>query len=402
MMKMSRIRFALFVVVIFVIGGAAGMVIFGMLPEDSPLRRTIDGGAGGAGTDASAATFARISELEAYLKENYYEPVSDGAIETGLLRGLFSAPGDPYTIYYTEEEFAQTMEKTHGELSGVGLTLTPNDDGAIEVIGVIEGSPAEAAGIKKGDLLLAVDGKAYPGEKLSEAVEAARGEAGTTVVLSISRDGRTQDYTITRSVFVTPTVEKEIVKSDNGQDIGIIRVSSFNDNTAEDFDAALEYMNGEKVKGFVVDVRNNTGGLVDQAVRMCDMILDEGVICYAEGAHGDRVTYSTKNGRATDLPYDVVIDGTSVSAAEIFALGVKAQGGGKLVGETTYGKGLIQKLDKFKAGDGVRITIMQYITPDGEPVNGVGVAPDVVVAAPEDAEQESDPQLDKAVELLAN
>jgi carboxyl-terminal processing protease len=281
----------------------------------------------------------------------------------------------------------------------------PNDDGVIEVVSVVEGSPADSAGIRKGDLLLTVDGKVYAGAQLTEAVEAARGEAGTKVVIGISRGGKAKDYTITRSVFVTPTVEHEIITADSGdgsgsrKSIGFIRVSSFNDKTAEDFELALNDVTKNNVKGLVIDVRNNAGGLVDQAVKMNDMLLDKGVICYAEDGKGEKTPYETQDGKITELPSAVLIDGTSVSAAEIFALGVKANGGGKLVGQTTYGKGLIQKLERFDAGDGARITIMQYVTPDGAPVNGIGITPDIEEVQPEGAEvgTATDAQLQRAI-----
>jgi carboxyl-terminal processing protease len=415
MFKISKLRLALFIIAALLVGGAAGVLFYGALYTNTTpfsfLSSLANGsakdGSAGSGADkgdevVSAESIERIEALGRYLKDNFYRPISEGAIETGLLRGLFTAPGDPYTVYYTKEEFEETMEKTHGELSGVGLTLMSNEDGFIEVVGVIEDSPAYKAGIQAGDLLLTVDGKGYTGAQLTEAVEAAHGEAGSEVVIGVSRDGRKKDYTITRSVFITPTVAHEFMKTAAGVDVGYIRVSSFNDNTAADFAAALEAVGEGGARGVVIDVRYNAGGLVDQAVEMDDMLLDEGVICYAEDGKGDREEYVTKDGRTTELPYAVLIDGTSVSAAEIFALGIKAEGGGKLVGQTTYGKGLIQKLEKFKTGDGARITIMQYVTPDGDPVNGVGIAPDIAVEQPEGAEQgtASDAQLQRALALF--
>jgi carboxyl-terminal processing protease len=409
--RFTKSRLIVILAVVFLVGGATGAFLYGSLylgfpPPIGELIATPDGWKAGYGEDGKAAlpegSIGRMERLSKYLKDNYYRPVTDGAIETGLLRGLFMSPGDPYTIYYTEDEFKATMENTHGELSGVGMTLTVNADGIIEVVDVLDGSPARKAGVRAGDLLLSVDGTAYSGAQLAEAVEAARGEPGTKVVIGINRGGDMISYTMTRSVFVTPTVSHEIMKNNAGGDVGYIHVTSFNDNTAADFQAALKAVNESEARGLVVDVRNNAGGLVDKAVEMDDMLLDEGVICYAEDGKGNRTEYAAEDGRDTDLPYAVLIDGTSVSAAEIFALGVKAGGGGKLVGETTYGKGLIQKLEKFDEGDGVRITIMQYITPDGEPVNGVGIAPDVAVKQPESAERgtRSDAQLQKALALF--
>ncbi|MDR2162503.1 MAG: S41 family peptidase [Clostridiales Family XIII bacterium] len=408
MFKMFRevnAKLIIFTIAIFLAGSAAGVAFYsalsaGVAPDSGNI---FDIAAESDDSVLSAEGAARVQQLGKYLQDNYYLPVTDGAIETGILRGIFSSPGDPYTAYYTKDEFDETMERTHGELSGVGLTLSANKDGFIEVMGVVEGSPADGAGIRKGDLLISVDGTGYSGEQLAGAVGAAQGEPGTEVVLGISRNGAIKDYKVTRAVFVTPSVAHEYMKNAVGKDIGYIRVSSFNDNTATDFETALKEMNDKDgLAGIVIDVRGNAGGLVDKAIEMDDMLLDKGVICYAENGKGDRIEYATEDGKLTDLPYAVLIDGTSVSAAEIFALGVKAGGGGKLVGETTYGKGLIQKLEKFDEGDGVRITIMQYVAPDGEPVNGVGIAPDIEAPQPEGAEQgaDSDAQLRKALSLF--
>jgi carboxyl-terminal processing protease len=409
MFRIRKLSFAALIVAVFLIGGVCGGVFM------SAASSSLHGGLGsdsdsGAGAQEdpdgdvviSDESVARVRQLAGYLENNFYKPITSGAIETGLLRGLFMSPGDPYTVYYTRDEFEKTMEITHGELSGIGVTLMRNDDDFIEIISVIEGSPANEAGLMKGDLLLSVDGKGYRGDQLTEAVEAARGEPGADVVIGISRGGVSKDYTIKRSVFVAPTVRHEFMTNTNGDAVGYISVASFNDNTSSDFESALKEINEGDVKGVVIDVRNNAGGLVNKAVEMDDMLLDKGLICYAEDAKGDRIEYTTEDGRVTELPYAVLIDNTSVSAAEIFALGIKSEGGGKLVGGTTFGKGLIQKLEKFEGGDGVRITIMQYVSPDGDPVNGVGIAPDIPVTQPKDAERgtSSDAQLSRALSLF--
>ncbi|MDR0596071.1 MAG: S41 family peptidase [Clostridiales Family XIII bacterium] len=372
MIKIAKAKLAVLVAAVFLIGGAAGLLL-----EGTALGAAIFGG--GERPGAAGIDVARLEKLENYLSENYYKPITEGAIRTGLLRGLFMSANDPYTMYYTPEELKDAMEKTHGELSGVGLTLMPNEDGVIEVVEVVKGSPADEAGVLKGDLLLTVDGKGYSGEELAKAVEAARGEAGTKVTLGVSRGGDTREFTITRSVFATPTVEKSMVKNDRGESVGVIKISSFTDNTAEDFKSALSYMKNKKAKAIVIDVRNNPGGLMESALSIDGMLLGKGVVCYAEDGAGKRTEYSADGEKLNDLPYAVLIDMSSVSAAEIFALGIQANGGGKLVGQTTYGKGLIQRLERFDEGDGARITIMQYVTPSGKPVNGVGISPDIEI-----------------------
>lgn len=340
-----------------------------------------------------AKVYKRLGEMESFLKENYYIDVTDSAIETGLYRGLFSSVEDPYTVYYTKEEFAQVTEEAHGENSGIGIVMQNNSDNLIEIINVVENAPAEGVGIKKGDILISVDDEEFDGSQVSEAATKARGEAGTEVKITVYRDGKTLDFNITRANFINPSVTSDMM-DDN---IGYIAISTFNDNTAEDFKSALEEMESGGAKGLVIDVRNNVGGIVSQGVEIADLLLDKADIAYAENNKKERETYSTIDGK-TSVPYVLLINENSASTSEILAVGIKENKGGSLVGTTTYGKGLIQKLQQFDEGDGVRITIMQYYSASGNPINNVGVTPDYEVKMDKDTKE--DVQLNKAISLL--
>lgn len=337
--------------------------------------------------------YSRLSELEEYLKENYYTDITNSAITTGLYRGLFSSVNDPYTVYYTKEEFEQVNNEAHGENSGIGVVMQSNEEDLIEIIQVIEGTPAENAGIKKGDSLVAVDGEEFAGSQTAEAAAKVRGKPNTKVKITVLRDGKKLTFEITRDNFVNPSVSSEHL-DDN---IGYISISTFNDNTAEDFKSALETFESENVKGLVIDIRNNVGGIVSQGVEIADLLLDKAEIAYAENNKKEREVYETKDGKTT-VPYALLINENSASTSEILAIGIKENKGGYLVGETTYGKGLIQKLQQFDEKDGVRITIMQYFSASGQPINNVGVEPDHKVKI--DKDSKTDIQLKKALSLF--
>ncbi|MDR0851461.1 MAG: S41 family peptidase [Clostridiales Family XIII bacterium] len=391
MYRIAKKRFTLLLIIVFAVGAVLGGTFFAFASHLVSV-----GGLSAAGDKNSEMLkerYAYVSELEDYLSENYYLPVSDSAIRTGILRGLFSAPEDIYTMYYTKEELEAAVEKTNGEMSGVGLSMEPDAGNHIRIVAVAAGSPAESAGIVPGDFLKAVNGKSYNGDDITAAVAEARGEPGTEVTVTIEHEGVSRDIRIVRSNFISPSVISETLEGG----IGYIRVHSFNLNTAADFEKILTNFENSDIKALIIDVRNNNGGLVDQAINMVDLLIDSEIIAYTVDVHGEKEALETTDGK-TRLPYAVLIDESSISAAEIFALGIKTAGDGLLIGETTYGKGIIQKIITFREGDGARITVMQYLTPDGDPVHGIGIAPDIVVEKTEGR----DAPLDKALEMLKN
>jgi carboxyl-terminal processing protease len=337
--------------------------------------------------------YGKLAELEQYIQDKYYVPVDDDKLMEGVYKGLFWGIGDPYSAYLTEQEYNDIMISTTGEYQGIGVTIAPDDSGLINVVSPIDGSPAEKAGIKTGDKIISVGGKTYDGSSIDQAVAAMRGKPGTKVDLVVLRGDNEMEFNITRANIVMQSVRSEVLP-DN---IGYIRISSFEEKTAEDFKSQLRDMEVKRVKGLVIDLRDNGGGLVESSVQIADMLLDEGVVTYTEDSKGEKEYYNAKAGK-TDLPYVIMVNGGTASASEILTAAVKDHKGGKIVGVNTYGKGIIQSIEQLQNGDAVKLTIMQYFSPNGSVIHKVGIKPDVEVEAL--AADTTDKQLEKAVELL--
>ena len=345
-------------------------------------------------------TYGKLDELRDYVLSRYYVEVDEDALETGMLKGLFEGLGDVYSYYMTPAEYEQTMISLTGVYSGVGVTISAGDSGYVEVVTPTKGSPAEAAGIRKGDLILAVDGTEYVGADLDTCAAAIRGPEGTSVTLTVRRGDEIFDVSIVRQTIVAQTVEHEMLEDG----IGYISISGFEEQTAADFKAALADIEAQGAKSFVLDLRDNGGGLVDAAVSIADELLEKGIVAYTEDHDGNQDYYNTKAGR-TDLSYVVLVNEGSASSSEILSAGIKDNGGGPLVGVTTYGKGIIQTVEQLTDGSGIKMTILQYFSPNGSVIHKNGIEPDYVVELTEDCYDEdgnlvNDLQLQKALELL--
>lgn len=337
--------------------------------------------------------YGKLAELEQYIQDKYYVPIEEGKLMEGVYKGLFWGIGDPYSAYLTEQEYNDIMISTTGEYQGIGVTIAPDDNGLINVVSPIDGSPAEKAGIETGDKIISVGGKTYDGSSIDQAVAAMRGKPGTKVDLVVLRGENEMEFSITRANIVMQSVRSEVLP-DN---IGYIRISSFEEKTAEDFKSQLRDMEVKRVKGLVIDLRDNGGGLVESSVQIADMLIDEGVVTYTEDRKGEKEYYKSKAGK-TDLPYVILVNGGTASASEILTAAVKDHKSGKIVGTNTYGKGIIQSIEQLSNGDAVKLTIMQYFSPGGSVIHKVGIKPDVEVEAL--ATDTADKQLEKAVELL--
>lgn len=337
--------------------------------------------------------YGKLNELEQYIQEKYYIPVEEDALTKGMYKGLFWGIGDPYSAYLTEEEYNEIMISTTGEYQGIGVTIAPDENGLINVVSPIDGSPAKKAGIESGDKIIRVGSKTYDSSSIDQAVAAMRGKPGTKVELTILRGESQLEFNIIRANIIMQTVRSEVL---DGK-IGYIRISSFEEKTAKDFKQHLRDLELKGVKGLVLDLRDNGGGLVDVSVEVADMLLDEGIVTYTEDRQGNKNYYKSSAG-ATKLPYTVLVNGGTASASEIVTAAIKDRKTGKIVGTTTYGKGIIQSIEKLSNGDAVKLTVMQYFSPDGNVIHKVGVKPDVVTEAL--AEDQTDKQLEKAIELL--
>ena len=384
-MNIKKSVFAIFLVIAALLGGAAtfgGLVLME---------------AAGTGTVTISAEdynhltymndkYTKAENLWNIVKQNYYEPISDEQIEEGLYKGIFESTGDIYSGYMNPGEWEMWETSATGEFEGVGVTFQQNEEGQFIVINTIKDTPAEKAGLLPGDILTKVDGEEY--EDSTQMSMAIRGESGTDVELTYLRDGQENTITLTRTKIVNQTVESEML-DDN---IGLIRITAFEMNTSEDFEAALKQMETAGVKGLVIDLRNNGGGLVDESVEIADMLLDKGTVMYTEDQHGNREYEYSEEGR-TSLPYVVLVNENTASASEILSAAIQDNAGGKLVGTLTFGKGIIQTSAPLDNGTGYKLTVLQYFSPNGHKIHGVGITPDVEVEG-------EDEQLEKAMELL--
>ena len=346
--------------------------------------------------------YSELAELEQYIQKKYYVPVDEAKLKEGMYKGLFWGIGDPYSSYLTEEEYNEIMISTTGEYQGIGVTIAPDEKGLINVVAPIDDSPADRAGIQAGDKIIGVGGELYDGASIDQAIAAMRGKPGTKVDIVVLRAGKELSFNITRANIVMKSVRSEIL-DDN---IGYIRISSFEEKTADEFKEHLRDLEVKGVKGFVLDLRNNGGGLVDVSVDIADMLLDEGIVTYTEDREGNRNYYKSNTG-STSLPYVVLVNGNTASASEIVTAAIKDHNGGKVVGTKTYGKGIIQSIEKLSSGDAVKLTVMQYFSPEGHVIHNVGIAPDVEVESLADdtlleggEENIVDRQLETAVSLL--
>ncbi len=346
----------------------------------------------------------KLQMLESIIDQYYFlDEVSDEEIQTGIYRGMMDSLGDPYTVYYSQEELTSFMEQTNGTYYGIGAYMTQDTVTGLPMItGVIEGSPAEAADLRANDLIYEVNGESVYGKSLDEAVAMIKGEEGTQVTLTVVRENETDtlEFTLTRARVETPTVSFRMLEDG----MAYIELTEFDDVSVDQFAEALAMARGSGMEGLILDLRGNPGGSLDAVVNMCRMILPEGMIVYTEDKNGVREEHTCDGTRELEVPLVVLVDGNSASASEIMAGAIKDYGIGTLVGTTTFGKGIVQQIMPFRDGSAIKITISAYYTPNGNNIHGIGIEPDVECPFDADAyygsEDRPDNQLEKAQEVL--
>lgn len=350
--------------------------------------------------------YARLEAIRSTLVEDYYQEVDEDALIEGAIRGMMYALEDPYTFYYTPDELQRHDAQSEGVYSGLGILVQNNADGEIEIIRVYEGGPADAAGAQAGDRIVAVDGVAVSGgsvEELSDAVDRMRGEDGSAVELQLRREDALLELTLIRGDVHVSNVNFAVLEGN----IGYIEICQFSGDDVKGFRAAMKELQAENVRGLVVDLRNNPGGLLTDVVEIADLLLPEGDVVYVENRAGERINYSS-DAEYWDVPLVVLINGMSASASEILAAAVQDFDRGALVGTRSYGKGIVQSLLVFESdGAGMQYTSATYYTPFGRCIHGTGVSPDIVAEAPEGyynltgmPDPENDVQLKAALEQL--
>lgn len=352
-----------------------------------------------SGNTANTSMQQKLTYLEQLINAYYLysDDVTEEMLEEGIYTGYINALGDPYSVYYNEEDTKELYESTTGEYSGIGVVFSQNVETKISTaIQVYKNSPAEEAGVKEGDILYKVNGKDITAEDLNDVVAEIRGEEGTTVELTVMRGAKLEEVTmeVTRRKIEVETVTYEM-KEDN---VGYICITEFDKVTYDQFAAALEDLKEQGMEGLVIDLRSNPGGNLSTVVDMLDLMLPEGIVVYTEDKNGQREEYTSDAGQEYDGPLAVLVNGYSASASEIFAGAIQDYEAGTIVGTTSYGKGIVQQLLPLSDGTCVKLTVSEYFTPDGRNIHGVGIEPDIEIVYETDEENsETDNQLDGAI-----
>ena len=355
---------------------------------------------------ATLLRYDRLEQVRQTLKGEFYQELDDETLVLGAIRGMTDAVEDPYTFYYTAEEYARSMENNSGQYCGIGVLLQQNTaTGEIRVVRVYPDTPAETAGVKANDLLLAVDGVEISGEDgrtYNDAVNRIRGgAAGTEVVLTLLRGDEQVDLAVIRGEISINYAEYRMLEGD----IGYLSIAQFTGDAADVCAEAFEYFREQGAVGMIIDVRNNPGGYLDQVVDIADGILPEGVIVYIKSRNGSREDYYS-DANYYGVPLVVLVNESSASASEILAASVQTLGRGTVIGTTTFGKGIVQTLKTFSDdGSAMQLTTSVYYDANDRTPNGAGIEPDIVLAfegdeIPLEPDPSRDNQLAEAIAYL--
>lgn len=319
----------------------------------------------------------------------------------GAIQGMVAALGDPYTVFLPPASQQATQEELGGSFDGVGMELGYNKDNRLVVVAPLKDTPADKAGIKAGDLILQINGKDTTNMTLPDAVNLIRGPKGSNVMLNIlhENDGAPQNITITRDTITVKSVYYSAETTPSGKKVAYIQITTFGENTRTEWDDAVNQALADNPSGLIIDVRNNPGGYLDDAIYIASDLLDGGNVVLEEDAMGNRQAETTvKTGRLLNIPVVVLINKGSASASEILSGAIQDRKRGVLVGEQSFGKGTIQTTEDLPGGTGLHITTAKWLTPNGRWINHTGLTPDYVVDRGTDPAK--DPQLQKALELL--
>lgn len=349
-------------------------------------------------------TVKKIDELMSYIDLYYNDDYDEEDIRNAIYAGTLEGLGDPYSVYYTADEYKDMQINTSGNYYGIGAALSQDaKTKEVTISKVYEGTPAEEAGLKDGDQIIKVNDTESTSKELSALVQEIRGEEGTTVHLQVYRasNNKTFEIDVERKNVELPSITSKML--DGG--IGYIQISEFQSKTDEQFKSALADLKKQGMKSLIVDVRSNPGGLITAASNILDQILPEGTVVYTEDKYGKREDY-TSDSNCIDCPIAVLVNENSASASEIFAGAIKDYNYGTLIGTKTFGKGIVQTVFPLEDGDAVKITTAKYYTPKGNYIHGAGIEPDINLtykySGPEDEtyDMKYDNQVQKAIEVL--
>lgn len=367
-------------------------------------KQTSASGTASLSTVLDAEALSKVQNLIQDLNTYYYESVSADALQEGIYKGLIESTGDPYTQYYTAEEYQNLQNSTNGAYSGIGALLGKDSNSGYPMIShIYADSPAEKAGLQEGDIIYKVDGTSMTSDMdTSEVASMIRGEDGTKVNLTLIRDGEEIEEEITRGKVELTTVAYQMLEDK----IGYIEISEFSNNTEEQFSDAVSDLESQGMEKLIIDLRNNGGGVVNGCAEIMDDVLPEGMTLYMEDKNGQRQEFTSDEENQINLPLAVLVNGNSASASEIFTAAIKDFEWGTIIGTTTYGKGVFQSVVPLDDGCAIKVTVGKFYSPKGNNYNGVGIEPDIELEyenlAGDDAEYsiDTDNQIQKAIEVL--
>ena len=399
--KKGMVQGLLITLIIVIISAAAvaALSFFKKIADESIYAELLGNTTGSV---LDRASVDKINNLYGLIEKTYIKPVDKEKLQDGLYKGLLEGLDDPYSVYYNKEEFAEMMENDSGTFEGIGAYLSQDPDNKqITVVRPIEGSPAEAAGMKENDIIVEVDGEDISGQDIDTVVSKLRGPKGTSVNVGVRRGGAAEliYFDIKREKINSISVDHKMLEND----IGYIAISDFADATADQFMEAFDDLEKKGMKSLIIDLRSNGGGYVDVSVEIADRMVKDGVIVSVKEKHGLSYKYEDKgDDKYLKVPCVVLVNGNTASASEILTGALRDYKLATVMGTKTFGKGITQMIFPLDDGSGVKITNSEYYTPNGENVHGVGIEPDVVVEWDYEkyTKDGTDNQLDAAVDYL--
>ena len=341
-----------------------------------------------------------VKEVEGILEREALKPSSDTSLTVGAINGVLESLGDDYAMYFDAKHYEYFNEQNMGEFFGIGVTISEGKDGTVHIVSVIEDTPAEKSGLKADDRIVGIDGVERDKWDTEEVVKRIRGPEGSKVKVSVARKGEKslREFEIERAKIDYPNVMKKMV----GKDVGYISLMQFNAKAAEDVGDAVKELEGKGAKGFVFDLRNNPGGMLDESVDLSSLFIEDGVVLRVEKREGPEEVHRAKGGAITDAPMVLLVNENSASAAEIVAGALQDYDRARIVGVKTFGKGSVQTVKTLTQGGAIKFTIAHYLTPKSRVIDGKGVEPDVVVEMKPElaADEETDTQLKRGIAEL--
>ena len=390
----NKVLIALMLIIVAV-GSFFGGSVFGSLNKQVVLNPETP-----QATPQDDAFFDKLYEVKDILNSEYYLDIDQNALLEGAIKGMVNAVGDPYSVFFNGEEYQSFNDDGNGNYVGIGVMVGIKED-KIVVITPFEGSPAYNVGIRTGDFITKVEGVPYTGQELDKAVSIIKGNEGEPVTLTIMTEGIERDVTIVRASITIDNVESEMLEGN----IGHVTLLQFSADTAKQVKVEMDTLKAQGAVGYVLDLRGNPGGFLDEAVELGSLFTKKGdTLLYTLDKYDQKTVYPSLGGEYIGIPLVVMIDGGSASASEVVAGALKDYGAATLVGQKSFGKGIVQMIYDVGEGEGLKVTVSSYYSPNGVNIHGTGIVPDIEIALPEDIQApltlDNDTQLQKAVEAL--